>query len=197
MNPAVDAGVIADAFADDAVAAASEYGQDGHVVFRRDVEAFLDAEAVAAVTVPGRRELEPREGVRYVGFVDVSGGSQDDYTAAVAHREGDGVVLDAVRRTRPPFSPDAVTADYAAMFRTYHVTTVTGDRYGGEWPREQYRVHGLTYRPSERTKSDLYRELVTVGPHEVVKQVRAAEADPARRAGRKTHDDATAVVVAR
>ena len=63
MNPNVDARVIADAFADDPVAAASEYGQDGSVTFRRDVEALLDREAHGAGTIGGRRELPRVDGV--------------------------------------------------------------------------------------------------------------------------------------
>jgi len=37
---------------------------------------------------------------------------------------------------------------------------VVGDRYGGEWPREQFRKQGVEYRLSEYVKSDLYRELL-------------------------------------
>ena len=35
-----------------------------------------------------------------------------------------------------------------------------GDRYGGEWPREQFRKYGVDYEPSEKPKSDLYKELL-------------------------------------
>jgi hypothetical protein len=37
---------------------------------------------------------------------------------------------------------------------------VTGDRYAGEWPREQFRKHGIAYEPSAKPKSDLYRDLL-------------------------------------
>ena len=160
MNPDVPPEVIEQAFADDPVAAASEYGQDGRVQFRRDVEQFLDPDAVRAVTVPGRLELAPVRGTRYVAFVDPSGGSQDSFTLAVAHVEADVAVLDAVRERRPPFSPDEVVAEFAALLRSYGLAVVTGDRYGGQWPSERFRKHGITYKPSERTKSDIYRELV-------------------------------------
>lgn len=161
LNPTVPEHVIERAYAEDALAAASEYGAGGKVEFRRDVEAFLDAEAIAAVTVQDRRELPPVAGARYLGFVDPSGGSQDSFTLAVAHREGsDRAVLDAVRERRPPFSPDGVVAEYAALLRSYGIDEVTGDRYAGEWPREAFRQHGITYQPSEKVKSDLYRELL-------------------------------------
>ncbi len=160
MNPEVPAHIIERAFTEDPVSAASEYVQDGRVQFRRDVEAFLDAGAVRAVTVEGRREIPPRNGVRYTAFVDPSGGSQDSFTLAIAHREGELAVLDAVREVRPPFSPDEVVRDFAAFLRAYRIYTVTGDRYAGEWPRERFRRHGVKYEPSTRTKSDIYREAV-------------------------------------
>jgi hypothetical protein len=160
MNPGVDLKVIADAFADDPVAAASEYGQGGSVAFRRDVEAFLDPEAVRAVTFAGRRELPRVEGLRYVAFVDPSGGSRDSFTLAVAHREGSRAILDLVRERRPPFSPDDVVKDFAQTLARYGVTYVHGDRYAGEWPRERFQAHGIGYEPSARVKSDIYRELL-------------------------------------
>jgi len=160
MNPLVDQAVIAQAFADDPIAAASEYGQGGSVSFRRDVETLFDPEAVRAVTVRDRRELPPAENLRYVGFVDPSGGSSDAFTLAIAHREGERAVLDVVRETRPPFSPESVVAEYAALLQKYRIFHVSGDRYAGEWPRERFALHGIRYVPSELTRSDLYRELL-------------------------------------
>lgn len=160
MNPNVAAHVIAQAFEDDPVAAASEYGQNGRVQFRRDVEAFLDPEAIRAVTVAGRRELAPEDERWYVAFVDPSGGSQDSFTIAIAHAEGDAAVLDAVREIRPPFSPDGVVEDFAALLKTYRISVVVGDRYAGQWPRERFQVHGIEYRPSELTKSAIYAEVL-------------------------------------
>src|SRR5262249_59408402 len=34
------------------------------------------------------------------------------------------------------------------------------DRYGGEWPREQFQKRGVFYEPAEKPKSDLYRDLL-------------------------------------
>lgn len=160
MNPQVPRHIIERAFQDDPVAASSEYGREGRVQFRRDVEAFLDSAAIREVTADGRRELPPMEKTRYVAFVDPSGGSQDSFTLAIAHAEDDCAVLDAVRERRPPFSPDDVVQEFAALLESYRISEVTGDRYGGEWPRERFREAGIRYTPSERTKSDLYREIV-------------------------------------
>jgi hypothetical protein len=161
LNPAVPERVIARAFEEDPVAAASEYGQDGRVVFRHDVESFLDPQAVEAVVVQGRRELPPLPDVEYEAFVDPSGGSQDSFTLAIAHGDDEGRgILDLVRETRPPFSPDSVVQEYAALLKSYGCVSVVGDRYAGEWPRERFRVHGIDYVPAEHSKSDLYREIV-------------------------------------
>lgn len=159
MNPSLPAETVELAFEEDPIAAASEYGSDGRVQFRRDVEAFLDAAAIKAVTATGCREIAPQSGVTYRSFVDPSGGAQDSFTLAVAHDEGDTAVLDAVRERRPPFSPDDVVKEYAELLKTYRVSVVVGDRYAGEFPRELFRKHGIKYEPSERTKSDIYREL--------------------------------------
>lgn len=35
-----------------------------------------------------------------------------------------------------------------------------GDRYAGEWPREQFRKRGIGYKVSERTRSELYCDLL-------------------------------------
>ena len=61
--------------------------------------------------------------------------------------------------SRHPFRA-AVTAEFADVLQTYGVTQVTGDRFGGEFPREVFRSHGIDYRPCDQPKSALYRELL-------------------------------------
>src|SRR5207302_1297685 len=140
MNPSLDPGVIERAYADDPLAAAAEFGAE----WRKDVEPFLSAEAVEACRVPGRLELapfapgpardrDPRRGRApvYVAFTDPSGGSQDSMTLAVAHAEGERAVLDLVREVRPPFSPDTVVTEFAAVLKSYGLVEVEGDAYAG------------------------------------------------------------------
>ncbi len=81
-------------------------------------------------------------------------------TLAIAHTEGGRRVLDLVVERRPPFSPESVVYEFAATLQAYRVTTVHGDRYAGEWPREQFRKQGIEYRPCEKSKSELYAELL-------------------------------------
>ena len=71
----------------------------------------------------------------------------------------DGVpVLDMVREVQPDFSPRNVVEGFARDLKRYGVTDVQGDHWGGEFPRELFREHGITYRPADHPKSDLYRE---------------------------------------
>lgn len=156
MNPTVDKSVIARAYEEDEAVAAAEYGAE----FRRDIETYVPRETLDRCMVPDRAELPPMGGVSYSAFVDPSGGSSDSFTLAIAHNEKGKGVLDAVRERKPPFSPEAVVVEYAALLKTYRCSVVTGDRYAGEWPREQFRKAGIEYKPSEKDKSSLYVELL-------------------------------------
>ena len=159
FNPSIDAKIVEHAFEEDPVSAASEYGSlDNGIHFRTDVEGYASLESIQACVAIGRRELAPGP-ENYFGFVDPSGGSVDSYTAAVAHREADGtLVLDATREMKPPFSPEAATEALAKFFLSYRIRRIQGDHYAGEWPREQFRKHGIEYQISERNKSAIYAE---------------------------------------
>jgi hypothetical protein len=162
MNPSVPQSFIDAAIADDPSAAAAEYGAQ----FRSDVESFISREAIEAVTSLNVFERGHISGLRYHAFVDPSGGSSDSMTLAIAHLEHVNsekmVILDVVREIRAPFSPEAVVDEFAQLLRLYGITTVCGDRYAGQWPRERFRVHGINYEVSERTKNDIYRDLLPI-----------------------------------
>jgi hypothetical protein len=81
-------------------------------------------------------------------------------TLAIGHRQDDIAILDAIRERKPPFSPEAVVEEFAALLKSYRVSTVVGDRYGGEWPRERFGKHGIDYRVSDKPSSDLYRDML-------------------------------------
>jgi hypothetical protein len=155
MNPTVPQRLIDEAMEADPASAAAEYGAE----FRTDVETFVAREVVDAAVVPDRHELPPASLTTYLAFVDPSGGSADSMTLAIAHRDGDVGVVDAVRERRPPFSPDDVVADFA-LLKAYGISEVQGDRYAG--PRERFRAHGISYEPSAKPKSDIYRDLLPI-----------------------------------
>ena len=83
-------------------------------------------------------------------------------TLAVAHLEAstERVVIDCLRRFNPPFSPEAVVSDSTTCLKSYGLSAATGDRFGGEWPVEQFSKFGVRYVPAAKPKSDLYRDLL-------------------------------------
>ena len=156
FNPELPQSIIDKAMDRDPAAAAAEYMAQ----FRTDVEGFITREAVEDCVTLGVRERPTERKHAYTCFVDPSGGSSDAMTLAIAHTEGKTQILDLIRERKPPFSPEAVTEEFAKIIRSYRCTKVYGDRYGGEWPREQFRKHGVNYEPSEKPKSELYRDLL-------------------------------------
>ncbi len=156
FNPTLPQSIVDRALERDPAAARSEFLGE----FRSDVEALLTREAIEAVSAPGILERPPLPGISHSAFVDPSGGSADSMTLAIAHSEGERAILDCVREARPPFSPEAVTQEFAQLLKTYRIHRVTGDYYGGLWPTERFRVHGITYQRSEKSASDIYREFL-------------------------------------
>jgi hypothetical protein len=125
--------------------------------FRCDVGEFLSREVVEACVSRGAHERAPISGVKYFGFADPSGGSSDSFTLAVAHREDERIVVDAIRERRPPFSPESVVAEFAGLVKSYRAG-LRGDRYAGEWPREAFRRHGVEYMVAGKDRSAIYVE---------------------------------------
>jgi hypothetical protein len=158
MNPSIDPQIIADAYEADPANAAAEFGAK----FRADIESLLNREAIEACISVGIHERAPISSLRYSAFVDPSGGSADSFTLAIAHREKEVGVLDCIREIKPPFSPEAVVSEFAELLKSYGINTVLGDRYGGDFPRELFRKHRITYEPAAKPKSDIYRELLPV-----------------------------------
>jgi hypothetical protein len=156
MNPTLQQAVIDRAMERDPASAAAEWLAE----FRNDIENFVAREAVEACIERGMRERAPVPGRHYRAFCDPSGGSSDAMTLAISHADGERAVIDAMREVRPPFSPEGVVDEFCSLLDRYGVGTVTGDRYAGEWPREQFRKRGITYEVSDLPKSDLYREML-------------------------------------
>jgi hypothetical protein len=156
MNPTLPQSVVDRAIERDPAAASAEYMAQ----FRVDLEPYVSREVAQAAVDPGVFERSPIEAVCYHGSVDPSGGSMDSMTAAVSHLEGRVMVLDAVREFKPPFSPEAVVSEISDLLKRYRLSEVTGDRYAGEWPREAFTRHKITYRLSERTCSEIYQALL-------------------------------------
>jgi hypothetical protein len=125
--------------------------------------AFLDAGRVTDAVVEGRKVLRPVEGVEYSGFVDMSGGSSDDAALGIAHwdalRNRAVLHLIATQTGKPPFNPRDAVRKFADILKEYRISAVTGDRYAGETFVQDFQEHGVSYRLSVITKSQIYEAL--------------------------------------
>jgi hypothetical protein len=157
MNPTLSADYLSRMAQDDPDAYRSEVLGE----FRAGVATFLDPDIIAASVATGVRERPPVSGASYVSFDDPSSGSGGDaWTKAIAHRDGNHVVLDALRVWMPPFNPSAAIAESAALSKSYGLRATTGDRYAPGFVLEGFRAHGITYAPSVQDRSNLYLEML-------------------------------------
>jgi len=164
MNPLIPERVIDEAMESDPEAARAEYGAQ----FRSDLETFLLREVVDAAVRTSPLELPFDRALRYYAFVDPAGGGQDEYTIAIGHKEDDDTVVDVLRARRG--IPAEITAEYAALLKSYRIRKVTGDKYAGSWPADEFKKHDTKYAPSEKhdtkyapsekPKSGLYLDLL-------------------------------------
>lgn len=154
MNPTLPQHVVDDAMRDDAARAAAEYLAQ----FRGDIASLIDPTLIEECTRPKPRELPMVRGVQYRAFTDPAGGGQDEFTLAIGHREGDCIVIDLARGLKG--SPAEIVGEYARVLNAYGISTVTGDRYAGRWPRDEFSKHGINYTVSELDRSGLYLELL-------------------------------------
>ena len=161
FNDKVPQKIIDRAYDRDSASASSEWGAE----FRNDIAAFVSREVVEAAILPGVFEIPHISGNDYVAFTDPSGGSSDSFTLAIATSrpspdDEDAMIgeLVCLREFVPPFSPDSVVSDICKTLHSYDLDTVTGDRYGGGFPPERFKEHGVTYEVSELPKSQIYAD---------------------------------------
>ena len=154
MNPTLPQSVVDDAMREDAARAGAEYLAQ----FRSDIEQFLTVEIVSAAQRPKPAELPRIKGVKYYGFVDPAGGGADEFTLSIGHLDKGLAVVDLVRGARG--NPANITGEFAEVCKDYGVLRVYGDRYAGEWPRVEFRKHGVNFRDAPGTRSELYLSLL-------------------------------------
>ena len=110
----------------------------------------------------GVRVRAPVNEVEYFAFVDMSGGSNDDSTLAIAHEDAEGrAVVDRVMNQgqRPPFDPRKAVERFASVLKEYRIFSVTGDRYAGNTFVSDFESLEIAYHVSELTTSQLYEAL--------------------------------------
>jgi hypothetical protein len=157
MNPTLPADYLQRMADDDPAAYRSEVLGE----FRQGISTFFDPEALELCMISNRREMLPREGVRYRAHVDPSGGGKDAFALAIAHRDHERVIVDVVRAWHSK-NPEGTVAEAADLLRRYRVSAVRGDRYSAEWSREAFRKRGIAYEWSELDKSALFLELLPI-----------------------------------
>jgi hypothetical protein len=156
MNETLPQSVVDEAYEEDRASAMAEYGGQ----FRDDVGEFLPRAVIERLVIEGRLELLPERGTRYVAFADLSGGRSDDAALAIAHAQGRTVVVDLLRRYKPPHNPQQVVHCMVAEAKRYGVRKVEGDNYAAEWVAGAFANAGMRYVRCELPKSQLYLELL-------------------------------------
>ena len=160
MNPSLPERVVEEALDRDVASAKAEYLAE----WRDDVEAFVSLDVVEQCVRTDASVRPPTKADHYVAFVDPSGGSADAMTLAIAHLDNKTgtVLLDTLLEKKPPFSPDSVVWEFSKTLKEYGISHVTGDRYAGEWPREAFRKKGIEYRLADKSRSELYLDMLPV-----------------------------------
>ena len=156
MNHTLPQSVVDAALQEDLAAAKSEYLGE----FRDDVCIFLPRELIEQYVVKNRFELLPRQGVIYGGFADVSGGRHDDGSISIAHRSDKKIVIDCIKRYRPPHNPNEVIHSMCDVLKSYHIKQAVGDNYSAEFTVASFRSNGIRYTKSELNKSQLFLEFL-------------------------------------
>jgi len=163
LNPTLDRAAIARDIEADPEAAKSEWLAE----FRDGVSIFLPRELLMA-GVDRDVLVRPPQGFQYFGFCDAAGGTVggDSFTCAIAHREGEIVVLDCLFERAGPFHPQNVVREIADLLRSYGLGSVAGDHYSASWIRAAFADVGIEYTHSRRDRSSIYGDflpLVTAG----------------------------------
>ncbi len=190
MNPTLPADYLERMAQDDPEAYRSEVLGE----FRAGLSTFVAADVIADCVEAGVRERTHAPGVSYVSFTDTASGSgRDEFVLAIAHADGDRVVLDLVRAWRPPFNPSGVIAEAAAILKAWGLSSTTGDRYSPGFVLEGFRAHGVVYQFSVRDRSAVYldalpllnsKRAVLLDDEDVLRQLRGLE----RRRGSSGRD---------
>jgi hypothetical protein len=103
------------------------------------------------------RAFDPN--IKYQAFVDMSGGSNDDATLAIAHKDysGRSIIDVCVNQGQPPpFDPRMAVERFVRLLREYQCMSVTGDKFAGETFINDFGRHGIGYHVSELSKHELY-----------------------------------------
>lgn len=157
FNPTIPQSFIDREVALDPQGAGAEY----LTIPRTDVSRLFDAQLVDSAIRNGPRELprltELRGGaLHYLAAVDVSGGRGDAAACAIAHPNGECIVVDAVRYWPAPHDPLVVAREMAGFLASYGLNSAEADQYAAEFARSAYREAGVELIAAECSRSEAY-----------------------------------------
>jgi len=133
----------------------SEYAAE----FRADIETFITMEEFETAVLKGIPQIPAMISNNYKAFVDPSGGKKDSFTLGIAHHdEGGFAALDLIFEIRAPFNPEDAVDDIVEILRKYRCSSVTGDRYSGNWVQSSFRKRGIIYHESKLDKNGIFSE---------------------------------------
>lgn len=158
LNPNLDAAEIAAEIERDPAVGRAEWLAE----WRDDLSTFISRDLIEAAVDAGLAVRPPVPNVRYFCMIDPSGGVGDSMTLAIAHREGDVVILDCVVERPAPFQAQQVVADFVKIMREYGLNSCTSDRYAASWVSQSFAAHGITVRHSARDRSQIYSDVLPI-----------------------------------
>ena len=102
-------------------------------------------ERIANLQLPIRPSLIPPEGLV----------RNPSMTLCIGHFETrkEITVIDCIREVKPPFSPEAVVIEFAAVLKSYGLNSCVGDKSAKGWCSELFGKHGITYLDTAAAKS--------------------------------------------
>lgn len=162
MNPKLPQHVIDKALAEDKAKASAEYLN----IWREDIADFLPMDVIEAATDWGVHERPPQPDIRYLAFSDGAGGTgKDSFTLSIVHAEADAAqssVVDLIRERKPRFVAADVIAEYANILRSYGITSIMSDNFGGGMHSDDWERNGIAWRLSPFNTSENYKRALSL-----------------------------------
>lgn len=152
MNPTLNKQIIKTELKKDYAAGKAEWLGE----FREDLEQIFSLELLQAAVIEGRTELLPMKGTQYFSYTDLSSGRIDSATLAITHNSNGKIILDFLKESRPPFSPNEIIKDFSDILKSYGIGHVTGDRYAIGFVASGFMDNGIMFENSELTTSEIY-----------------------------------------
>jgi len=159
------------------------YGAEFEARFRDDLVQYLTTAQAEALVVPGRGVLPPEPGVRYFGFFDGAGGKgQDSAALAIAMARNGKAVLCRIDEWRPKFESTDIAPSIAEILKSYRITKLVGDNFGGDIWASILRKEGVeVYEVEKKPASALYQGLIPLLTPKLVELLDPAAGETQRR----------------